>query len=65
MTSDEIERYARIMARNLEDGDSRMLRENIACLLFRAQHGRDPIWDELPGAFDALKLAKEQAHEQP
>jgi hypothetical protein len=61
---EEIERYARIMARNLEDGDSRMLRENIACLLFRAKNGRDPSWEELPGAFDALKLKGHQAHDQ-
>jgi hypothetical protein len=33
--------------RNLEAGDSRMVKENLICLKFYAEHGRHPNLDEL------------------
>ena len=58
---EELQRYLRLMVRNLEAGDSRMLRENIACLLFRSKHGRDPGRDELPHAFASLTIGEQQS----
>lgn len=47
-----------ILWRNIEDGDKRMARENVACLGFLLREGRLPSWDELQGAFDAMSAVQ-------
>jgi hypothetical protein len=46
--------YCSSFDRNLADGDSRMLRENIASLRFYAQHGRAPDLSELRNAMGGM-----------
>lgn len=56
----ERERVLQTLWRNIDDGDSRMARENVACLGFLLREGRLPKWEELESAFAAIRTATQE-----